>query len=212
MTRLWLKGIQEDLSGLTIPFLAQKVGGWIVQECHGRPALYGLNLHGRTIDPEVSEVFTEIIKIHVFIASYQKLFARSVHISKHHNQVLVDIVDSEPDRSRNYLARKAGDAAKIPYDIVQIATAFSVAFNAGALPMESAWYPPVPIKFPFDIQRGHMFQLLVIIFTLERVFPVWDIDPNGHWFVKIHPFNVISGGVFFGGMYEHYLVASLNKQ
>lgn len=210
MNRRWIKGMPENLNGLPLNHLAAKVGMWVMNESKGKPGSYGLNINSRIIDPSESEIFCEMVKIHVFLTSHQTLFAKGVRLSKRQNQVLLDVVMSNAERSRNYLARKAGDAVDIPHHIVQVATAYAFAFNTGVIGLNVVWYPPIAVTFPDEMTMGRMFQLLGIIFTLERVFPVWERDEHGHWRVISHPFDPCHAALFLGGMYEQGLMKKLS--
>lgn len=206
VSRRWIKGMHEDLSTIPYEQLGKKVADWVLQETRSTPGCYGLNLHFEVVNQP--DVLCELVKIHIFLSSRQNFFARSVKLSKNQKQLLFDIVVSDPNRSRNYLARKAGDAANIPYDIVQLATSFSVAFNVGNVGYDGIWYPPIPVSFPDNSELLEMFQLLVIIFTLERAYPLFEYNGQ-HWFVRVKPFNTVGGAIFVANVYSYHLLKRL---
>lgn len=171
-----------------------------VAECLTAPGNWGINV-GMTLDSE-DEALTELVKVYVFINSQQKLFAKTVRVSKNRTQILADVVESEHPKSRNYLARRASDAATIPVEIVHMATSFAITVNTGALNPEGVWHPVCPIPGFFEDQHIiRMFQLLSCIFTHERVFPLVEQQT-----IRAQPFDVHAGALFFALMYEHYLL------
>lgn len=194
------------MSTLSPSSFAQEVSSFLVQQSRGKAGTFSVTFLQPMPNCEAStlEFIYELVKAYTFERSQYKLFTRSVRLFESRRQMLVDLVDSEPLRSRNYFARRAADTAQIPMDVVHIATHISVAVDTGAIHFPSGdwWYPP-----SFTILHAEnvpLLQLLTVIFTHERVFPVCDLEgpvPR----IKLVPFDTLSGAKLFVRMYEHYL-------
>lgn len=154
-----------------------------------------------------SNILFELIKVYIFEESAQHYFPNSVRFSPSRGHVLMNVVESDKDRSRNYFARRAADLASIPLEVVQTATNLSVAYNVGASKNGESWYPPQFVSM--NESTLPLIQLLTVIFTNERVFPVWAESSSSDTTsqcLKLLPFNPSEGSQLFARLYEHHLL------
>lgn len=180
--------------------IAKEAATRVVFESRGNKGSFGLNLRSPLPQTFNTHKFAEIIKIYVYEASQHMLFAKSVRLSHSAKQIFIDLVKSEPDRSRNYFERKITEVVAIQHPIVQAATNFSVSVNTGVVHLNSYWF--LPESFEPSAENITLFQLLCVIFTHEKVFPVWS--NNNSFYVSV--FDSIAGSTFFAKLYEHYLL------
>jgi hypothetical protein len=202
-----------DISTLTPSSFAQEVSSFIIQQSRGKAGSLLVTFLQIVPDSQAStlEFIYELIKVYTYEKSQYKLFTRSIRLFVSRKQLLVELVDSDPLRSRNYFARRAADTAQIPTDVVHMATHISVAVDTGALPFPSGdwWYPP---SFTvLNAENVPLLQLLTIIFTHERVFPVCSLD-GSTLRIKLESFDTNSGAKLFGRLFEHYLLQNEPKE
>lgn len=201
--RKWIPGV-IDHSTLSPAGLAREISNrYIFYNSgfnEGIIASTGFKMHQPLPDCHEIDCMLELIKVMIFDQSDQQLFPKSVRLSKTRLQIFLDIVQSDHDRTRNYFARRTADLAKISKEVVQTATSLSVAFNTGALQIDSVWYiPPITELKEDDIP---LLQLLTMIFTHEKVFP--SIEDNRR--VKLIPFPIFTSTLFCARLYEYYLL------
>lgn len=197
--RFWLR-FSTDPATLSPAQIARDAAGRCVESMsRRRNTSFGLNLRSPLPDTPETTGLLELIKVYSFLISNQTFFARSAKLSQNRKQILVDLVESDPDRTRNYFERRAADAAGIGLDVVQAATCLSVAFNTGVLTLNELWTPPAWFK------QEHLptFQLLVTIFTYEATIPVSE---EGSHQLRLVQFDKVNGSTLFASMYEHYLL------
>lgn len=182
--------------------IAREAAKRVVYESRGRKGSFGLNMRNPLSGSTDLHRFMELVKVYVFEESQKTLFAKSVRLSHSTRQLFIDVVESNPERSRNYFERKITEITTIPHDVVQAATSFSVSFNTNTLHVNSTWYPSN--VFNVNYETIPLFQLLVAIFTHEQVFPIWN-EENGF---AVSTFNPVWASDFFMKLYEHYLLGS----
>lgn len=150
-------------------------------------------------------VLIELIKIYTFNKTAHRFFPNSIHLSPSKSHILVNIVESDINRSRNYFARRAADIANIPQNIVWTATNISVAFNVGAVHLGGQWdTPTLHVESDTTVL---LLQLLTIIFTNEKACPIIvESVREGVTSFKLVPVDVSEAMVLFSSLYEALLI------
>lgn len=183
--------------------LAKQIAQLVLSARRDRSSTVGV-IFEDVVHVDQEAILFELIKVYVFETSDQQHFANSVRFSPSKRHVIVNVVDVHPNKTRNYFTRKAADCANIPLEVVQTATNLSVSYNVGVVKEGDIWYPPSFVAL--SESQLPLLQLLTIIFTNERIFPVVSEDQEGR--LKLLPFNPTSGTILVAKLYENYLLQS----
>lgn len=202
----WVKPGLDPINKTTA-ILAREVANEISKNLRDNTTELALGILLENPVENPSNLLFELIKVYTFQESALQYFPNAVRLSPSRSHVLVNVVRSNHDRSRNYFARRAADLAKIPVDIVQTATNIAVAYNTGVVKEGEVWYPPEFVSVAE--QQVPLLQLLVVIFTNERLFPSY-IEGQRPSFSLIS-FTSVPGTELFANIYESFLLHSTEE-
>jgi len=122
--------------------------------------------------PEEEDVLVPYTRVKVFLMTHKKFFPVKVKLTTQGETRVLDlhVVKSDWNKSRLYFVQRITHLNPIHNNIVLAANSLSTQFNFGLVTVGQVWSSPCT----FDLYGRMYFQVLVSVFTEEKVWPHFD--------------------------------------